>query len=78
MKKLDYSSAYEGQTILSLPLLHSKTLLAVYVSGIGMDKILSSGTPTGKKVKFVQFTSYASIYFGVPLNRGNYILILYQ
>ncbi len=74
MRILGYNAFIEGQTVLLHPLLSSKTLLAVYVDGVGMDKILSSGIPAGKQVKFTG----ATINFGTPLSLGIYVLILYQ
>ncbi len=83
MRIFEYNAIYEGQSFIYSSLIANKQLLAVFVDGVGMDKILYSGSPTNKEVKFIPglisfpFTP-KGIFFGTPLTRGIYILILYQ
>lgn len=72
MKVYDYNG---NLSLFSSPSLRDKSVIAVFKDGIGMTRIKTSGTPSGKEVTYFSATGSILLTSKEP---GEEIRVLYQ
>lgn len=61
---------------IQVPILQNRDILEVYLDGIGMSKIISSGTPVGQEVLYIPSTGL--LQFSVSSTNYSKVVVLYQ
>jgi hypothetical protein len=69
-------TATGGEESFTDPTIENKAVYGIMRDGVSASKILSTGTPVDKEAKYE--TSTGTVYFGVALEPGEQIKILYQ
>jgi len=65
-----------GETVITIPSLIAKDILAVVKDGVGNNDIILSGTPVNKEVKYT--SASGAFEWAVPYETGENYYILYQ
>jgi len=75
LQRIEYTGT-GGETVVTLAGLIGKTVLAVHKDGIGNSKLITSGTPSDKQVKFT--TATGVLQFAIPFEPGEESYILFR